>query len=63
MMSDLISNTIYKLTAKDLDDSRDDDTPIIRAAAKSNPAILEALLAHHAKASAEENLLTRNAPG
>ncbi|KAJ5390809.1 uncharacterized protein N7496_001877 [Penicillium cataractarum] len=48
-----------RLTADDLDDSCDDDTPIIRAAAKSNPAILEALLAHHAKASAEENLSYR----
>jgi ankyrin repeat protein len=50
---------MYKLTAEDLDDSCDDDTPIIRAAAKSNPAVLEALLAHHAKASAEENVSYR----
>ncbi|KAJ5440048.1 uncharacterized protein N7458_011046 [Penicillium daleae] len=50
---------MYKLTADDLDDSCDDNTPIIRAAAKSNPAVLEALLAHHATASAEENLTKR----
>jgi hypothetical protein len=55
----MIARAIYNLTIEDLDDSCDDDTPIIRAAAKPNPAILEALLAHHAKASAKENLSYR----
>lgn len=50
---------MYKLTADDLYDAGDDDTPIIRAAAKSNSMILEALLAHHASASAAENLTKR----
>ena len=47
---------MYELTADDLDDSSiDDDTPVIRAAAKSNSAILEAILARHAASSAEED--------
>ncbi|RHZ51802.1 uncharacterized protein CDV56_105777 [Aspergillus thermomutatus] len=47
---------MYQLTAEDLDDTHEDDTPVIRAAAKPNPAILEAILACYAASSNKENL-------
>lgn len=47
---------MYQLTAEDLDDFHQDDTPVIRAAAKPNPAILEALLAHYAHSSQDRSL-------
>lgn len=50
---------MYELTADDLDDSIDDDTPIIRAAAKSNSAILEAMLARHVASNLEEDQMKR----
>ncbi|KAL4861108.1 hypothetical protein BDV12DRAFT_191295 [Aspergillus spectabilis] len=40
---------MYQLTAADLDITADDETPIIRAAAQTNPAILKALLARYAR--------------
>jgi hypothetical protein len=47
---------MYELTANDLDETWDGDTPNIHAAAKSDSAILEALLADHAASSAEPDL-------
>jgi hypothetical protein len=47
---------MYLLTHDDLDDSPDQETLIIRATAKPDSAILEALWAHHAASSAEEDV-------
>ncbi|KAF7182821.1 hypothetical protein CNMCM7691_002482 [Aspergillus felis] len=47
---------MYQLTAEDLDDFHQDDTPVIRAAAKPNSAILEALLARYADSSQDRSL-------
>jgi ankyrin repeat protein len=47
---------MYQLTAEDLDDFHQDDTPVIRAAAKPNSAILEALLARYADSSRNKSL-------
>jgi ankyrin repeat protein len=47
---------MYQLTAEDLDIFHQDDTPVIRAAAKSNPAILEALLARYADSCQNKSL-------
>ena len=50
---------MYQLTEDDLDDSPDQDTPIIRAAAKRDSALLEALLVRHAALSAENDMTER----
>lgn len=50
---------MYELTADDLDETRDGDTPIICAVAKSDSAILEAFLADHAVSSVERDLYVR----
>lgn len=47
---------MYQLTEDDLDHSPDHDTPIIRAAAKRDSALLEALLFHHAALSGENDM-------
>lgn len=44
---------MYQLTEDDLDYSPDHDTPLIRAAAKRDSALLEALLVCYAASSAE----------
>lgn len=49
----------YNLTAGDLDYFYDDDTPIIRAVAKFEPAMSESLLAHHAAFSIDRILSVR----
>jgi hypothetical protein len=47
---------MYQLTPEDLDIFHQDDTPVIRAAANSNPAILETLLARYAASSQHKGL-------
>jgi hypothetical protein len=44
---------MYQLTEDDLDYSPDQNTPLIRAAAKRDSALLEALLVCYAASSAE----------
>ncbi|KAJ5471020.1 hypothetical protein N7530_008377 [Penicillium desertorum] len=50
---------MYQLTEDDLDHSPDQDTPFIRAAAKRDSALLEALLVRHAASSAENDMTER----
>lgn len=47
---------MYQFTAEDLDDRRQDDTPVIRAAANPNTAILKVLLARYAESSQNKGL-------
>jgi ankyrin repeat protein len=50
---------MYQLTKDDLWDDPDQSTPFIRAAAKQDPALLEALLVHHAALSAKNDMSPR----
>ncbi|KAF7154936.1 hypothetical protein CNMCM5623_003194 [Aspergillus felis] len=50
----------YQLTPDDLDNSRDDEPPAIRAAKNPNPAVLQALLAYYNEISHDAPTLQRH---